>query len=182
VIPPFSNDGWHSTPMGHRGMVITTTGEYALRAAMHLARRHPAAVTCAEIAEQTHVPPSYLYKIMQALVKNRLAHSQRGFHGGFQLTASPEQITVMDILDAAGAPPQGLPTEGAHEGSDGRPLSLQRLVSHAAGLVESAFVSASLAGLLNELEVPSAAERATASLGESDPCDPWHIAGDDRRK
>jgi Rrf2 family protein len=108
------NDGWHCTLMGYCGMVITTTGEYALRAAIHLARRHPAPVTCAEIAEETHVPPTYLYKIMQALVKNRLAHSQRGFRGGFQLTDSPERITVMDLLDAAGSPLHGLPSKGSH--------------------------------------------------------------------
>lgn len=131
-----------------RAHVITVTGEYALRAAVHLAQRHPAPTTAAEIAGVTQVPPGYLSKIMQALVRAHLVTSQRGLGGGFQLSRDPGLITVLDVIVAAGSPiqrihhcPLGLP-------SHTQLCPLHRLVDDAVRQIEEAFTASTLASLI----------------------------------
>jgi Rrf2 family nitric oxide-sensitive transcriptional repressor len=86
--------------------MITTTGEYALRAAVYLAQHHPDPQTTAQIAGCTKVPSGYLSKILQSMVRAELISSQRGLYGGFILERAPEDITVYDVLAAANAAPQ----------------------------------------------------------------------------
>ncbi len=86
--------------------MITTTAEYALRAAVCLAQHHPDPQTTALIAEGTKVPPDYLSKILQSMVRAGLIGSQRGRHGGFTLVREPARITVLDVLASVDAAPQ----------------------------------------------------------------------------
>lgn len=86
--------------------VISTTGEYALRAAVYLAQHHPNPQTTALIAEGTKVPSGYLSKILQSMVRAELIHSQRGLHGGFTLMREPADITVLEVLASVDAAPQ----------------------------------------------------------------------------
>lgn len=55
------------------------------------------------MAEKSQVPPSYLSKIMQSLVKAKLVNSKRGAGGGFVLTRKPEEITILDVVNAVGS-------------------------------------------------------------------------------
>ena len=128
--------------------MISTTGEYALRAAVYLALHYGSPKTTAEIAEATQVPAGYLSKIMQALVKHELVTSQRGLGGGFHLTRDPEDITVLDVLCTIDSSiqrirhcPLGLKTHT-------KLCPLHRLVDSAIALVEESFRSATLSSLL----------------------------------
>ncbi len=80
--------------------MISTTVEYALRAAVILAYRYNSALTGDKIAELAQVPTPYLLKLMQQLVRSGIVHSQRGRGGGFSLTRAPSEITIWDIVDA----------------------------------------------------------------------------------
>jgi len=128
--------------------VITVTGEYALRAAVHLAQRHPDPMTSAEIAAATQVPPGYLSKIMQGLVRSRIVTSQRGLGGGFQLSRDPEKISVLDVIVAAGSPLQRIHHCPLGLTSHTRLCRLHRLVDDAVKQIEDAFRAATLASLL----------------------------------
>jgi Rrf2 family protein len=86
--------------------LISTTGEYALRAAVFLAQHHPEPQTTALVAEGTKVPAGYLSKIMQSMVRAELIHSQRGLHGGFTLVREPRKISVLEVLAAVAAAPE----------------------------------------------------------------------------
>ena len=57
--------------------MISQTAEYALRAIVFLADQAEPRTT-QQIAAATRVPPSYLSKVMQALSRARVVHSQRG--------------------------------------------------------------------------------------------------------
>ena len=53
-----------------------------------------------KIAEATKVPASYLAKILQNLVKAKIVQSRRGVGGGFSLVNSPEDLSVLDVINA----------------------------------------------------------------------------------
>lgn len=57
-------------------------------------------MTTAQIAEQSLVPAGYLSKVLQMLVRAGVVTANRGLHGGYQLKRSPQDISVLDIINA----------------------------------------------------------------------------------
>lgn len=86
--------------------MISTTGEYALRAMVALAQAHPESRTSAQLADCTRVPAGYLSKILQSLARKGLITSRRGLGGGFILTREPKTTSLLDVLVAVDAAPQ----------------------------------------------------------------------------
>jgi len=80
--------------------MFSQTVEYALRAVVYLASQEGAPRTTQEIAQATQVPTGYLSKVMQGLGRKHLVQSQRGLHGGFILTRSSHELTVLDVIEA----------------------------------------------------------------------------------
>ena len=50
------------------------------------------------------VPESFLFKILQLLIKHRLVRSFRGVRGGYQLTADPDKLTLFRLLEMVEGP------------------------------------------------------------------------------
>ena len=50
------------------------------------------------------VPKSFLAKIFQLLAKAGIVSSTRGVKGGFQLTRSPKDISLRDVIEAIQGP------------------------------------------------------------------------------
>jgi Rrf2 family protein len=80
--------------------MISRTTEYAIRAALWLAGRAAGAVSAREIARETRVPAGYLAKILQSLGRAGIVRAQPGPGGGFCLARPPEQVHVVDVMDA----------------------------------------------------------------------------------
>jgi Rrf2 family nitric oxide-sensitive transcriptional repressor len=80
--------------------MLNTTAEYALRIAVFLAEHPERPFTAAEISARTQVPNNYLYKVIQNLVRAGYFTAQRGQHGGVRLQASPQTLTLYDVVDA----------------------------------------------------------------------------------
>ncbi|MBV9922689.1 MAG: Rrf2 family transcriptional regulator [Pseudonocardia sp.] len=57
-------------------------------------------VPAAALAASHDLPPAYLNKQLQALVRAGLLESLPGVRGGFRLARSPSDITVMDVVVA----------------------------------------------------------------------------------
>lgn len=57
-------------------------------------------VPTAALAEQHGLPPAYLSKQLQPLVRAGLLESLPGARGGFRLARRPESITLMDVVVA----------------------------------------------------------------------------------
>ncbi len=81
-------------------MLFSQTAEYALRAITFLADHAESVQTSKQIAEGTKVPAGYLPKILQTLGRGGLVSGQRGIGGGFELTRSADQISVLDVINA----------------------------------------------------------------------------------
>jgi Rrf2 family protein len=80
--------------------MLSRTAEYALRAIVWLADHPESSVTGQAIAAATQVPPDYLAKVMQGLVRAGLVEAQRGKNGGFSLASTPEDVTILDVINA----------------------------------------------------------------------------------
>lgn len=80
--------------------MLPKTAEYALRAAVCLARGKQQTESADQLAEETKVPRRYLHKVLQDLVRAKLARSQSGPGGGYALAQPPESITILDVVNA----------------------------------------------------------------------------------
>lgn len=80
--------------------MISQTAEYALRAVVCLAAAPDYRLTTPQVAEVTRAPAGYLAKVLQALVRHGIVTSQRGLGGGFVLARTPDQITVLEVINA----------------------------------------------------------------------------------
>lgn len=81
-------------------MHLSQTIEYALRATVWLAENPGVPQTTQQIADACKAPPSYLAKVMQALVRARIISAQRGPGGGFAMERDPESLPLLDVVNA----------------------------------------------------------------------------------
>lgn len=80
--------------------MFSQTLEYALRAMIWLVDHGDEPQTARAIAAGMQVPPMYLSKVMQQLVRAHLVLGQRGKNGGFTLVSDPTAISVLDVVNA----------------------------------------------------------------------------------
>jgi Rrf2 family protein len=80
--------------------MFSQTVEYALRAVVWLADHPEESQTAREIAAGMSVPPTYLSKVMQLLVRAGAVHAQRGKSGGFVLAKPVKDISILDVVNA----------------------------------------------------------------------------------
>jgi Rrf2 family protein len=74
--------------------------DYGARAMIDLAQRHGQGLTqTADIAARQRIPESYLEQLLAALRKAGLVRSVRGPAGGHELSRSPGDVTLGDVLD-----------------------------------------------------------------------------------
>lgn len=81
-----------------RGVLYSNTCEYAIRALTHLAQTTPGEFCqLSEIAKAQTIPPAFLGKILQNLVRAGILRSARGPGGGYQLAYPPAEISLLDV-------------------------------------------------------------------------------------
>lgn len=130
--------------------MFSQTVEYALRAIVHLADQNPNPRTTQQIAEITKVPQAYLSKVLQALNRAGLIKSQRGIGGGMTLVKTPQEITILEVVNAVD-PIQRITTCPLGLSSHGMKLCpLHRRLDNALAMVEEAFAHTTLAEVLEE--------------------------------
>jgi len=80
---------------------LTLTGEYAIRAMIHLASLPEGTIVqISQISEQWEIPDNFLRKITAQLSKAGLIFSHRGNAGGIQLARPAETLTLLDVIEA----------------------------------------------------------------------------------
>jgi len=86
-------------------MQITRQADYALRAMLYLARLEPQKrESTSKIAEFQHIPSSFLAKIISQLSIAGLIRTSRGAKGGVELAHRPENISLLDVVEAIDGP------------------------------------------------------------------------------
>ena len=82
-------------------MKVTAKEEAGLLVMAHLAQTADhGPISLAQISVNSEITLSYLEKVVPALRKAGLVHSERGANGGYKLTRKPEEITVAEALRA----------------------------------------------------------------------------------
>jgi len=82
-------------------MKLSAREQYGLRAMIELGRRHGCGpVSLSEVAEVQGLSLGYLEQIVPFLKEAGLVESTRGARGGYDLTMSPGEITVGDVIRA----------------------------------------------------------------------------------
>lgn len=88
-------------------MQITRQADYAARAILYLARYgRGERIATSQVAKEQKIPPSFLAKIISQLSVAGLLHTSRGAHGGISLAREPEQITLLEVIEAIDGPIQ----------------------------------------------------------------------------
>lgn len=86
-------------------MKLSRTVAYGLEAALQLARAQPGRpVPCSRLAAEGQMPERFLLQILRSLVTHGILHSTRGVDGGYALDRPPEEISLLEIVEAIEGP------------------------------------------------------------------------------
>lgn len=80
--------------------MFSRTCQYALQAVLYISLhgKEGSAVKSQEIADSQNIPPHFLGKILQTLVKYNVLKSIKGPTGGFILNEGQEKLTMLEIV------------------------------------------------------------------------------------
>jgi len=80
-------------------MRVSSKAHYGLRMMTEFAKAYGRGpLSLAEVARVEHLPLAYLEQLAGPLRRGGLIEATRGAHGGYVLTRSPEEITVLDVV------------------------------------------------------------------------------------
>ncbi len=86
-------------------MQITRQADYAIRAVLYISKLEPSQrAATSQIAQEQHIPPSFLAKIISQLSIAGLLQTSRGARGGVTLARSAQEITLLDVVEAIDGP------------------------------------------------------------------------------
>jgi len=81
-------------------MLFSKACEYGIRAMLYLAtQKNDQPVRVREIAKTLKIPIPFLSKIVHALSRNHLIHSQKGPGGGVTLAQPASEITLLQVVE-----------------------------------------------------------------------------------
>jgi len=83
---------------------ISARADYAVRAALALAARHPATLSAQALADEQGLPRKFLETVLADLRRADVVRVVRGRDGGYQLARDPAQVAVATIPRAVDGP------------------------------------------------------------------------------
>jgi Rrf2 family protein len=86
-------------------MKLSRTVAYALQAMLQLAETNSKGpVPCSKLAADGGMPERFLLQILRSLVTHGILQSTRGVEGGYMLVRPPDEISVLEIIEAIDGP------------------------------------------------------------------------------
>jgi Rrf2 family protein len=85
---------------------LTRRSDYAIRAALVLARNPGARLSSTQISRGTHIPLRFTRQVMSDLVRAGLVSAAVGRTGGYTLKARPDRVSVLEIVEAVEGDPR----------------------------------------------------------------------------
>ena len=101
-------------------MRLTTKGRYAVTAMLDLSLNYGSgSITLADISNRQSISLSYLEQLFSRLRKQGLVSSTRGPGGGYQLSRSADEISVLEVITAVDEKVDSTACEGKANCNDG---------------------------------------------------------------
>jgi Rrf2 family protein len=89
-------------------MKLTRASSYALHAVAYMAiQKSDKPVASHHIAQARGIPERFLLKVLKPLVSARVLLSIKGPNGGYRLARTPQEISMLEILEAVDGPIRG---------------------------------------------------------------------------
>jgi len=136
-------------------MRISTKGRYALAAVISMSQQYNNGeyITVLSISEKLGISKMYLEQVFTLLKRGGLVIAVKGAKGGYQLSRTPWQITVFEVLAAA----EGSLFEAAEDTVVGKATDIEKAMRAAVfekldKAVKDALTSVTLDDLLSESE------------------------------
>jgi Rrf2 family protein len=86
-------------------MKLSRTVAYAVRATLQLAKSESTTpVPCSRLAAEGEMPERFLLQILRNLVTHGILRSTRGVDGGYSLTRSPTEVSLLEVIEAIEGP------------------------------------------------------------------------------
>jgi Rrf2 family protein len=99
-------------------MKLTRASSYALHAVAYMAaHKQGDPVASHIIAQKRGIPERFLLKVLKPLVSAQILLSIKGPNGGYRLAKAPNEITMLEIVEAVDGPIRGNAPMG-HENPD----------------------------------------------------------------
>jgi Rrf2 family protein len=134
-------------------MRLSRATGYALHAFAYLAKQKDAApVSTKVIAKATGIPDVFLLKALKPCVARQLLDSITGPRGGYRLARQPEEITVLEVIEAVEGPLVSSSSFRSTKAPSAVDRAIQHLLNEATACIREVFEGmtiAQLAGLRN---------------------------------
>lgn len=142
-------------------MKLSQSVTYAVHASLLLTENQKEApISCGCLAASGKMPERFLLQILRDLAKQGILHSSRGGGGGFMLERHPDEISLLDVIEAIDGPlTSGLP-KNVHFPDDSGEL-LRQTLARVAEATRNQLSSVKLTGLLGS---PTIATDAPESI------------------
>jgi len=89
-------------------MIVTKTTELGIQSILYIAQqRQGHRVNPQEIASRTGESQTYIAKVLRLMSSAGILRSHRGVSGGYEMARRPEEITLLDVVEACQGAVQG---------------------------------------------------------------------------
>ena len=108
-------------------MKLSRTVAYAVRATLQLAQLEAdGPVPCSKLASEGKMPERFLLQILRNLVTHGILRSTRGVDGGYALVKPPNEISLLEVIEAIEGP-----YDSSLEVGEGLPVDSQNMLRSA---------------------------------------------------
>ena len=103
---------WRQRENVRATMKLSRTVSYAVQATLQLAKSEtPEPVPCSQLAAVGKMPERFLLQILRNLVTHGILRSTRGVDGGYALIRRPEEVSLLEVIEAIEGPLDGNSSE-----------------------------------------------------------------------
>jgi Rrf2 family transcriptional regulator, cysteine metabolism repressor len=117
---------------------LSSAAGYALSAVTYMAHsKENGPIASHVVAAAREIPERFLLKVLKPLVSARILSSIKGPNGGYRLTRTPKQLSLLDIVEAVDGPIRGVVPRLDGDSSAKLDRSLENVCKDAARVVRA---------------------------------------------